>query len=474
MNSAVNFIFESGVSLALLSLIYILFLRKETFFVLNRIFLLAFIGFSVLLPFMHFRVYPVHAIQPIILSEVTVTPYRNLIEAVTIYGQDLSGSLTETLGSSRFIILVYLLGMLFFFVRFILRIVQVTRLIRSNPVQKSGNINFVLLKKEFSPFSFLSYVFVNPEHQKEADYQKIVAHEMEHIKQGHTFDVLLLEILTVLQWFNPFIWILKRVIRENHEFLADRAVLETGVSVCNYKKLLLDHATGFQLQIVNNFNSSLVGKRIKMISKIRSSKIANLKYVIGALSVISLVVIFACEQKEVEMPLSQMEPEEKSVRLTIVDDKLKLEGEQSYLDIIKDLLSGKNKVEIETDSVGDVYLVKSVEKEEAFDPNEPVFMVTEEMPEFPGGDDALRNYIASSVKYPEVAQEKNIQGKVHVSFVVTKYGNVANAKIARGVDTSIDKEALRVISSLPKWKPAKQRGEAVNVLYTVPINFTLD
>ena len=215
-------------------------------------------------------------------------------------------------------------------------------------------------------------------------------------------------------------------------------------------------------------------KYIKMISKIRSSKIANLKYVIGALSVISLVVIFACEQKEVEMPLSQMEPEEKSVRLTIVDDKLKLEGEQSYLDIIKDLLSGKNKVEIETDSVGDVYLVKSVEKEEAFDPNEPVFMVTEEMPEFPGGDDALRNYIASSVKYPEVAQEKNIQGKVHVSFVVTKYGNVANAKIARGVDTSIDKEALRVISSLPKWKPAKQRGEAVNVLYTVPINFTLD
>ena len=418
MNSAVNFIFESGVSLALLSLIYILFLRKETFFVLNRIFLLAFIGFSVLLPFMHFRVYPVQVNAPIVLSEVTVTPYRNLIEAVTIYGQDLSGSLTETLGSSRFIILIYLLGMLFFFTRFVVRIVQVSRLIRSNRVQKSGKIKFVLLEKDFSPFSFLSYVFINPEQQKEAGYQKIVAHELEHIKQGHTFDVLLLEILTVLQWFNPFIWILKRVIRENHEFLADRAVLESGVSALNYKQLLLSQATGFQLHIVNNFNSSLISKRIKMISKIRSSKFANVKYVIGALSVVSLVVIFACEQKEVELPLSQMNTPEKSVRLTIVDDKLKIEGDQSYIDYIKELLAGKNKLQVETDSVGDVYLVKSNEDEQmVFGANEPVFRVADDMPEFPGGEEALKKYIASSIKYPEIAQENNIQGKVFVAFV---------------------------------------------------------
>ena len=439
---------------------------------LNRVFLLFSIAFSVFLPFMHFRLYTAEQ-DTIMLSEVTVTPYQNLIEAVTIYGQDLSGSLTQTLSSSRFIILVYLLGMLFFFVRFVFRLVQVTRLIRSNPVQKTGNIKFVLLDKAFSPFSFLRYVFINPEQQKDADYQKIVAHEMEHIRQGHTFDVLLLEILTILQWFNPFIWILKRVIRENHEFLADRAVLESGVSAFLYKQLLLSQAVGYQLRIVNNFNSSLIKKRIKMISKIKSSKLANLKYAVGALSVVSLIVIFACEQKEADIAeIQQITPPEKTLSLIIVDDKLKIEGDQAYLDFVKELLSGKSKLAIETDSLGDVYLVKSVEQE-MYDLNEPVFLVTDDMPEFPGGEQALKKYISNSVEYPEIAVEKDIQGKVYVTFVVTRFGTVANAKIVRGVDPSLDKEALRVISGLPKWKPAMHQGKAVNIQYTVPINFTL-
>jgi len=472
MHNAINFIFESGVSLALLALIYVLFLRKETFFVLNRVFLLVSVAFSILLPFLHFSVFSSEAVM---LSEVTVTPYRNLIEAVTLYGQDLSGSLTQTLGSSRFIVGVYLLGMSFFFARFVLRIVQLVQIISANRVEKKGNIKFVLLDKECSPFSFLNYVFIHPKQQNEGSYQKIVAHEMEHIRQGHTFDVLLLEILTILQWFNPFIWILKRVIRENHEFLADRAVLESGVNAGIYKELLLSQALGFQLNIVNNFNSSLVKKRITMISKIKSSSLANFKYVFGAVSVVSLLVIFACEQKESNFPGLQTENTANSVRLTMVDDKLKLEGDQTYLDYIKELLTGENKLTLETDSLGDVYLVKSAKTDdELFNPNEPVFYVTEEMPEFPGGEQALQMYISSSVEYPELAQEKDIQGRVYVSFVVTKYGTVANAKIARGVDPALDKEALRVVSSLPQWKPARQHGQAVNVQYTVPINFSLD
>ena len=126
MNNLVNFIIESGISLALLSLIYLLFLRRETFFHLNRLFLLFSIFFSVVLPFLHFRVY---APQSNMLAEVTVTPYRNLLEAVTIYGQDFSGAMVNSISSSKIIISIYLLGLLFFLGRMVFRIIQIVLII---------------------------------------------------------------------------------------------------------------------------------------------------------------------------------------------------------------------------------------------------------------------------------------------------------------------------------------------------------
>ena len=112
-------------------------------------------------------------------------------------------------------------------------------------------------------------------------------------------------------------------------------------------------------------------------------------------------------------------------------------------------------------------------KEEVEEEEAQVFFIVEDMPEFPGGEMALRTYIANAIKYPVIAQENGILGKVYVTFVVGKDGKVSNATIARGVDPSIDKEALRVVNTLPAWKPGKQRGKPVNVSYTVPINFVL-
>jgi TonB family protein len=106
--------------------------------------------------------------------------------------------------------------------------------------------------------------------------------------------------------------------------------------------------------------------------------------------------------------------------------------------------------------------------------NEEVYSIVEDMPEFPGGELALRQYIANSVKYPVIAQKNGIQGKVYVTFVIGKDGSVYNVSIARSVDPSLDKEALRVVNAFPKWKPGKQRGKPVNVSYTVPINFVLE
>lgn len=148
--------------------------------------------------------------------------------------------------------------------------------------------------------------------------------------------------------------------------------------------------------------------------------------------------------------------------LNIVDDDVKIDDELKIEDS-----------EADDKTLIDVAPVVSAKEEKEEEGASEVFFIVEDMPEFPGGDLALRAYIANQIKYPVIAQENGIQGKVYVTFVVGKDGSVSNATIARGVDASLDKEALRVVSTLPKWKPGKQRGKPVNVSYTVPINFQL-
>jgi protein TonB len=137
------------------------------------------------------------------------------------------------------------------------------------------------------------------------------------------------------------------------------------------------------------------------------------------------------------------------------------------IEIVEDDVVIEDEIEIEdTESDEDLEIVEEDDEE--------VFMVVENMPEFPGGDLGLMKYIQKNVKYPPIAKEYNITGKVYISFVVDKSGSVTNVKVVRGVDKNLDAEAVRVIKSLPKYKPGKQRGKAVKVMFTVPINFTLN
>lgn len=165
--------------------------------------------------------------------------------------------------------------------------------------------------------------------------------------------------------------------------------------------------------------------------------------------------------REIEVPPPPPPPPQVIEVLNIVDDDVEIEDEL----IIED-------TEVTEDMVIDVAPVVSTQEEEEEEETQ-VFFIVEEMPEFPGGEAALRQYIANAIKYPVIAQENGIQGRVYVTFVVNTDGSIADARIARGVDPSLDKEALRVVNALPKWKPGKQRGKPVRVSYTVPINFVL-
>lgn len=163
-------------------------------------------------------------------------------------------------------------------------------------------------------------------------------------------------------------------------------------------------------------------------------------------------------QEEVKPPPPPPPPKVADV-LNIVEDDVELDEELDIED-----------TEMNEDTSVD-FADLTMEEEDAEDA--PVFFIVEEMPQFPGGEEALRKFIATSVKYPVIAQENGIQGRVYVSFVVNTKGAVTDVKIARGVDPNLDKEAIRVVNSMPAWSPGKQRGKAVKVSYTVPINFVL-
>jgi len=375
--------------------------------------------------------------------------------------------------SANLLIFIYLIGVAFFLGRFLFRIIQLILIIRKSEIQSANGFKLVMLENETSPYSFMNYVFISQLLIKSKGYDKMIEHEVEHVKQGHSVDVIILELLTVFQWFNPFMWMLNRAIRETHEFLADQAVLSKGVSRGEYKLLLLNQFVGDQLVIANNFNYSLIKKRIKMMSKIKSSKLAISKIVIGVLVAVALVIAFACEQKEsVEIKTDQQDGI--TIISTIQDNgKIKIEGSKEDLVRYKALFSDSG-FEFISDSLGNTFLIKKeIVQPKSLSADEQIFFIVEEMPEYPGGEMELRKFIANSVKYPTDAQDKGIQGKVYVTFVVSKDGSIADAKIARGVNPSLDAEALRVVNALPKWMPGKQKGKAVNVSYTVPINFVL-
>lgn len=479
MTSFVNYLLESGISLSLFALVYFLFLRRETFFSVNRWFLLVSIGFSALLPWFHI---PFYTPQATMLQEVTVTPYVNLLSSVTVYGIALSHSAEQFVLNYSLLGYVYLLGVVIFAGILFLRIYQIIRLIAQNRVVSEGKIKLVILDRDLSPFSFLNYIFVSKNLKDTKGWEKMLEHEKQHIQQGHTFDVLVLEFVAVFQWFNPFFWMFRRALRENHEFLADQAVISHGTAPSRYKQILINQYVGDQIVLANNFNYSLIKARIQMITKIKSRKIANVKFLVGFVLAASLVAVFACEQKE--SVKTEVTPAGKTVTIIADGHSLQITGDSVGIEKLKSIIAESGDYELRKDiATGEMNLSGKNNKvdeivavaygREEKTAQEEVFFIVDEMPEFPDGQLALRKFIAQTIKYPVKAQENGIQGKVFVNFVVAKDGSVKNARIVRGVDPSLDQEALRVVNSLPKWKPGKQKGEEVAVSYTVPINFVL-
>ena len=412
-----EFLLKSSIILLVFFAGYWFLLRKGTHFRLNRFYLLAGLLFSLLLPFFSFQLSGNSTSEIFVtLDSIDISANRQLIEPIEKYG------------FVDFIQVFYFSVVTILLFRVFIQFYLLLKMFIQSENERVGGTKVLITDKKNAVFSFFNLVFANKESKSSSDFQAILKHERVHIIQKHSVDILFAEVLTIVLWFNPFAWLYKKSIKENHEFLADEGVINNDYSADHYQKVLFEQSTGLHLSLANNFNQSLTFKRLNMMKKIKSSKLAKYKVLI-AVPVIMVMVIFVACSKE----LVNVEP-------------------------------AKN------ENAADQELRK---KTMAISEKDTVFFMVETMPQFPGKDFGLRKYLAQNVKYPEEARQNGIEGKVYVRFVVTKTGDVDHVTIARGVDSLLDNEALRVVKTLPKWMPAEQSGKKVNVWFTVPINFRL-
>ena len=354
-----------------------------------------------------------------VLTELTITPQAQTMDWHQVM--------------KRGIELVYWIVAALLSARLFVQLGSILRLARQCPTQEVDGIIIHRISREKGPFSFFRWIFICPDAHNGEELHEILTHERTHARQWHSVDVLVGELACIACWFNPFVWLMRREIRTNLEYLADERVLATGhdAKVYQYHLLGLSHHKA-AATIYNSFNVLPLKKRIIMMNKKRTRKIGRTKYLMF-LPLAALLMIVS----NIETVARSVQHINKDVPTT---ESTKLEA-------------------------------PAVASKDTAD----IFEVVEQMPEFPnGGMAGLMQYLSQNIRYPEAAKKAGTQGRVTVQFVVEKDGSISNVSILRGVEPDLDKEAVRAISEMPKWKPAMQRGETVRVKYTVPVMFRLD
>ena len=422
------YLLQVNVGLILFYALYKLVCTRDTFFRSRRFILIVSLVLPFILPFIDVREWLESRDRMIMLTHFD---YSAVLPEIVV-GSEAAETGNRVFVLSEWIGYLYLAGIVALLVRLVVQAFSLYRLIVRMPEKEINGVRVKCLNDPSGPFSFFRWIFMNPAAVKEDEISEILTHEMAHVKQRHSVDVLLAEMVSICCWINPFAWLLKREVRLNLEFLADRKVMEAGFATKSYQYHLLGLAYNHKYGLSNNFNFSHLKQRIIMMNKKKSNAAGHIKYALFVLPAFALLVAgnISCSQDA-----SQTEDAKEEV-VAPVSPEAK---------------------EVPADSTA----------------KEEVFMVAEQMPEFPGGMKEMLKFLQENVKYPENAMKNNVQGRVIVQFVIEKDGTPTEFKVARSVDPDLDAEALRVLQTMPKWKPGMQRGEVVRVKFTVPVSFKL-
>lgn len=526
MGTFLVYILKSAVCLAMFYLFYRLLLSKETFHRFNRMALLGVMLLSCLLPLVKVTVEQASPVNAQVMSmEDLLLMYQWNSEAVVEEG-------SRPFHWQEGLVLVYFVGLFFVIVRHLWSLGRMLYLIRHSRCERLDNgIRLVVHRRKLAPFSWMRYIVISETDLKESGHH-ILVHEMAHIHHRHSWDLLLTEACAWLQWFNPAIWLLKQELQNIHEYEADEEVLRQGINVKEYQMLLIKKAVGARLySIANSFNHSSLKKRITMMIRKKSNPWARAKYLY--VLPLAAVTVAAFARPEISKPLDEISsvkvndlsavletyadknvsnPAEKTkLKMKVVDEEgkpiiaatvlvanttngtitdengnftLEVGTDQSiqvaYIGMstvtmsVKDCLKKADQTIVltESDTKKDVKVVASAPQTVVSD--DQTFSVVEQMPEYPGGMRAGLEFMARNLRYPTKAREAGKQGRVIVQFVVRKDGSLSDFKVLRPVDPWLDAEAIRVISTMPKWKPGMQEGKPVSVKFTLPVAFMLE
>ena len=595
-----------AVLIAVFYMFYRLMLARETFHRVNRVVLLLTAVASFVLPLcvitMHETV-TMEATPLLTLDELSMDDVAPVAEPVV-----------ETPLWQILLPIFFMIGMLATLGHTLMSMFRILILIKRSEKHPmpDGTTICVSGNAKVPPFSWMHYIVMN-----QSDYAEqntaILAHERGHIRLRHSWDLLLVDTLTALQWFNPAMWMLRSDLRAIHEYEADGAVLSLGINARQYQYLLITKAASIGgYSLANGISHSTLKNRINMMLHKKSNRrrllkllallpIVGIALAVNAEKVQDVVYTDAPEESSIEEMIAEALPEAMDVaasdaisfKTVLGPDNFPMDGvpvevihngkvvektetgsdgtvtltpavgstvrfitnvieedpnsdivtetaEVKVVKVTKEMLA-KGGVQVVTFGVsdevvkikvhvtakedgssivgaiaqiagtkkgsvsdfdGNLTLVANVgsrvevsyigydtkslivkkgnsqeyeialEKESA-DKSQKVFDVVDEMPEFPGGSNAMFEYLVKNIKYPAEAEKAGIVGRVIATFVVEKDGSVSNAKVVKSVHPALDAEALRLIKGMPKWTPGKQNGEAVSVKFTVPISFHL-
>ncbi|MCB0644503.1 MAG: TonB family protein, partial [Phaeodactylibacter sp.] len=408
--------------------LYLVIFKELTFFSVNRFYLLLTFLVGLIAPSITI---PLETAQEYVFIGTQLPEIR--IMAVPEHFPADAAAPAEQWSISGFLWMAYWLGVLIAAGKLALEFIKLHRLWRSAERHVEAGYTLALTQIAHFPFSFLQVLFWSKDYEPAAwDAEQIRKHERAHIRQWHSLDILIVELLAVFFWFNPLIYWYKRSLRTVHEYLADAAVLQQ-TSVKSYGNILLKHAqSGHSFALTHGLIPSQLKQRILMMTKTHSPKQAMLKYALALPFLVLFVLAF-------------------SFQTTFADEQ---EANTTF-------------PEVTTDSIPD-----------------QVYKVAEVMPEFPGCEDAdvsvkcaqqkLLEFIFSNIKYPTDAKEAGAEGTCVVSFIVDKDGRILKPEIKKSVFPSIDAEVLRIVQAMPNWVPGRQDGEKVAVAFTLPVKFKLD
>ncbi len=531
-----------AVLIAVFYFCYRLLMERETMHRLNRIVLLSSILLSLVLPLcvitLH-KTVEVEQIPVVDTAELVITELGESEGQVHDWVKDHNHA-TSPLDSSSVIFAIFMIGVVCRSLYIAKSYRQLRRMIKDSEQHSlEDGVTLAVVDLPVAPFSWMRTIVLS-----RIDYEErnpsILAHERGHILLHHSWDIVFVEVLTALQWFNPVVWLLRRDLRTIHEYEADASVLSSGSDVSQYIQLLMRKATGTKACILaNGINNSTIKKRINMMLVNKSPRRNSLK-LLALLPIVGVTLALNAEtitdvvykndepQKQVpvkkgkkdatiktggnqtiqvveqdkaataeQLPSYTAELQETELNVAVIILNTKKKGEEPLLIVDGKIATIEQVRAIPRDAVAKVatmreraairsygekakygaLIITTVKHQEEID-NEPlsqpdVFDKVDEMPHFPDGMAGLMQYLSTNVRYPKDAKESGTQGRVIVSFIIEKDGSISNAKVAKPTYSSLDEEALRVVSNMPKWTPGKQNGQAVRVKYSVPVSFRL-